>query len=67
MLSCRRVRADKDIAAMLAVRPGARLWVLERVRFTNRQPVSLQTSFLPYDLCPGLAHRNLEATSGKLG
>jgi GntR family transcriptional regulator len=59
VLFCRRVRAAKDIAAMLDARPGTRLWVLERVRFTDGQPVSLQTSFLPYDLCPTLAHQNL--------
>ena len=59
VLLCRRVRAAKDIAAMLDVQPGARLWLLERVRFTQGRPVSLQTSFLPYDLCPGLADHNL--------
>lgn len=59
ILLCRRIRAAQDIAAMLDVKPGARLWMLERVRFTEGTPVSLQTSFLPFDLCPGLARQNL--------
>lgn len=59
VLFCRRIRAAKDVAAMLDVAPGVPLWMLERVRFTNRQPVSLQTSFLPHNLCPGLARHNL--------
>lgn len=59
VLFCRRIRAARDIAAVLNVKPGTSLWMLERVRFTDRQPVSLQTSFLPHDLCPGLSQQNL--------
>lgn len=59
VLLCRRIPAAKDIAAMLDVRPGTRLWMLERLRFTDGKPVSLQTSFLPFDLCPGLARQDL--------
>jgi len=59
ILLCRRIRAAKDIGAMLGVSAGTSLWMLERVRFTNGMPVSLQTSFLPLELCPGLARQNL--------
>ena len=59
VLLCRRILAAKDIAAMLDVRPGTRLWMLERLRFTAGKPVSLQTSFLPFALCPGLARQGL--------
>ena len=59
VLFCRRIRAPKDIAAMLKVRSGTGLWILERVRYTEGKPVSLQTSFLPSALCPGLARQNL--------
>ncbi|MEO6407938.1 MAG: GntR family transcriptional regulator [Burkholderiaceae bacterium] len=61
VLFCRRIRAVKDVAAMMQVEPGAPLWNMERVRFTEGQPVSLQTSFLPYDLCPELSRQNLAA------
>ncbi|MGH8851665.1 MAG: GntR family transcriptional regulator [Casimicrobiaceae bacterium] len=59
ILLCRRIRAAKDIGTMLNVKTGTSLWMLERVRFTEGTPVSLQTSFLPFDLCPGLARQNL--------
>jgi GntR family transcriptional regulator len=61
ILQCRCIRASKDIGAMLDVNTGTRLWMLERVRFTQGTPVGLQTSFLPFDLCPGLARQNLAA------
>ena len=43
--------------------PGTSIWRLERVRFTERQPVSLQTSFIPADLCPDLARHDLRAAA----
>ena len=61
ILQCRRIRASRDIGAMLDIKTGTRLWMLERVRFTQGTPVGLQTSFLPFDLCPGLARQNLAA------
>lgn len=59
ILLCRRIRAARDIGAMLDVKAGASLWMLERVRFTDGRPVSLQTSFIPFELCPGLARQKL--------
>jgi GntR family transcriptional regulator len=60
VLFCRRVRAAKDVAAMIQVDPGTAIWNLSRVRFTNGQAVSVQTSFLPVALCPDLSRRALE-------
>lgn len=59
VLACRRVRAVKDVAAMLKLDAGAAIWRLERVRFTDALPVSLQTSFIPADLCPDLNRHDL--------
>jgi GntR family transcriptional regulator len=59
VLACRRVRAAKDVAAMLAIEAGGLIWRLERVRFTERRPVSLQTSFMPVGLCPDLSRHDL--------
>ncbi len=59
VLFCRRIDAVQDVAVMLKVEVGVPLWNLERVRFTHGEPVSLQTSFLPYELCPDLAAQNL--------
>lgn len=59
VLACRRVRAAKDVAAMLKLDAGRPIWRLERVRYTDRVPVSLQTSFIPVDLCPDLSRQDL--------
>lgn len=54
ILACERMRSDKDVATMLEVRTGTAIWRLERIRFTERRPVALQTSFIPIELCPRL-------------
>lgn len=59
VLACRRVRAIKDVASMLGRAPGLSIWRLERVRFTDGVPVSLQTSFIPVDVCPDLSRHDL--------
>jgi len=59
VLFCRRIRAVKDVAAMMGIDAGAPVWNLERVRFTAGTPVTLQTSFLPVALCPDLARQDL--------
>jgi GntR family transcriptional regulator len=61
ILQCHALRASKDIGAVMRVKAGTRLWMLERVRFTQGTPVGLQTSFLPVDLCPGLGREDLAA------
>lgn len=61
VLACRRERAAKDVATMLRIDPGRPIWRLERIRFTKRVPVSLQTSFIPVTLCPDLARQDLAA------
>lgn len=59
VLACRRVRAAKDVAAMLGIEAGRSIWRLERVRFTDGRPVSVQASFIPVDLCPDLSAQDL--------
>lgn len=59
VLFCRRINAVAGVAVMLKVEVGAPLWSLERIRFTQGEPVSLQTSFLPFELCPDLAAQDL--------
>lgn len=59
VLVCRRVRAAKDVAAMLQRVAGTAIWRLERVRYTDAIPVSLQTSYIPVELCPDLGRNDL--------
>lgn len=61
VVACRRVRAAKDVAAMLGVAAGTPIWRLERVRFTNGVPVSVQTSFIPASMCPDLSRHDLRS------
>ena len=59
VLFCRRIRAAKDVAAMMDLEAGTALWNLERVRFTQGKAVSVQTSFLPVAICPDLSRQPL--------
>jgi GntR family transcriptional regulator len=59
VLFCRKVKANKQVATVLRVPSGDPVWHLERVRFTNGKPVSLQTSFLPVAICPDLVRQDL--------
>ena len=59
VLFCKRIRAAKDVAAMMQIEAGTPLWNLERVRFTQGKAVSVQTSFLPVAICPELSRQPL--------
>ena len=58
VLLCRRIKAPRDVAATL--QSNGAVWQLERIRFTNGQAISLQTSFIPVALCPDLAKQDLK-------
>jgi GntR family transcriptional regulator len=60
VLFCRRMRAAKDVAAMMQIEAGTPVWNLERVRYTEGTAVSVQTSFLPVALCPDLSRQPLQ-------
>ncbi len=59
IVACERIRAEKDVATMLGIDAGRSTWRLERVRFTQKRPVSLQTSYIPAALCPDLDRQDL--------
>jgi GntR family transcriptional regulator len=59
IVACERIRAAKDVGTMLGIDTGRSIWRLERVRFTQKQPVSLQTSYIPASLCPDLDRQDL--------
>lgn len=48
--SLRLVRADAAVAARLALPPKARVCAIRRVRLLNREPVSLELTYLPETL-----------------
>jgi GntR family transcriptional regulator len=59
VIACRKVRAVKDVASMLQIAPNGAIWRLERLRYTEQRPVTLQTSFIPLKLCADLPRHDL--------
>lgn len=59
VLFCRKARATRQVATVLQLDAGDPVWHFERVRFTEGQAVSLQTSFMPVAMCPELVRRDL--------
>lgn len=60
VLSCRRVRATRQVASMLRLKPSQSVWQLERLRFTQGDPMSIQASYLPVAIAPDLSQQPLE-------
>jgi GntR family transcriptional regulator len=49
------VPATPEVAAALEIEPGSSVFRLRRLRLGDRQPMGIQTAFLPSHLVPGLA------------
>ena len=54
LLQRHRVPAPDDLAQLLAVAPAAPLIHIKRVRLLSGAPLMLDSSYVPYHLCPGL-------------
>jgi GntR family transcriptional regulator len=57
--SLRVVKADRQVAARLNIEEGAPVTEIHRVRLLNREPVSLELTWLPEALGKRLAHADL--------
>ena len=57
------VPADGLIADQLQLAVGAPVVVIERLRFVDDEPWVLATTYLPYDIAPGLVHDDLSDQS----
>jgi len=55
----RKTPANKKVAEKLEIQPGAPVIEIERLRSVNDQPITLVTTYLPYELCPGLLQEDL--------
>ncbi len=55
MLALRREPASPEVAARLALAPGAPVVLLQRLRLADGEPMGVQTSYLPERLFPDLA------------
>jgi GntR family transcriptional regulator len=54
LLEAVRTKADDEIAGRLAVRPGASVYVIERLRLVDETPMAVETSHLSAARFPGL-------------
>lgn len=54
LLGAVRTRAEDEIAARLAVRPGASTYCIERLRLVDETPMAVETSYLSAARFPGL-------------
>jgi GntR family transcriptional regulator len=59
VLRCERRPAPPEIGRIFGLELEEAVYEVERVRFVQRRPVSLQVSHLPARLCPDLESRDL--------
>jgi len=57
----RRVPANKVVAQRLQLKPGAAAFEIQRLRFLNREPISVDHSFFPVELGERLEQEDLPA------
>lgn len=57
LLSCRRIRASRDIAVALELAPGSSIVHIARIRLLNAKPTILEHIALPESLFAGLRER----------
>lgn len=55
--------APLELAEALGVRAGAELVRIRRLRLADDQPLAIETSHLPHELCPGLLDTDLSTSS----
>ena len=60
LLSKDKITADGSIAEQLRLPQGSRVFVVRRLRHVNETPLSLHTSYIPAEFCPGLLSDDLE-------
>jgi GntR family transcriptional regulator len=59
VLSAKSVRADERVAQALRVRAGERLYEIQRLRYLNREPISVDVSYFPLELGKRLVKADL--------
>lgn len=57
------IPASKIISEKLGIGPDAEVIRLTRLRFLNGRPFHLETSYLPFELCPELVHEDFTKDS----
>ena len=60
VLAKRREAASPDVAKALKLDPGSEIVVFERIRYINREPMSLTTNYLPAEFGEPIEKKHLE-------
>jgi GntR family transcriptional regulator len=55
--------ANSKVAASLGLPVGTPVVEIQRLRFVNKEPIVLVTTYLPYAICPGLLEADLRQQS----
>lgn len=63
LICCEEITAHSLITKMLQTDKNARFYNIQRLRLVDDIPISLQTSYLPVVLVPGLIKKNFEEAS----
>jgi GntR family transcriptional regulator len=61
VLSKREVRADEHVARQLGQEPGSMVYQIQRLRYLNREPISVDVSYFPLALGERLSNEDLQA------
>ncbi len=65
VLMCRRRKPPARVQQILGLPEGDLVYELHRIRYVNAMPISLQVSYLPARLCPGLREADLSVDLAK--
>ena len=63
LLARQLVPAPPRVAKYLALDPGQQVIYVERLRLADGKPMAINSSYVPYHLCPELLHDDLETDS----
>jgi GntR family transcriptional regulator len=54
VLEKRLIESDDELAKKLSMRPGEKVFKLQRVRLAEGEPLAIETTHLQYSLCKGI-------------
>jgi GntR family transcriptional regulator len=51
--------SSEKVARFLNIKPGERVIDIQRLRYINDEPIQLVTTYIPFEICPGLSEVDL--------
>ncbi|MCM0646910.1 GntR family transcriptional regulator [Clostridium swellfunianum] len=53
------VNAEQEVSNKLQIEKNSKVYAIERLRYTDNEPMAIETVFIPYFYCPDLENHNL--------